>query len=116
MGYEHRIYIVRKGSLYDPILEKGYADILAKFNLGRNSDLYRLVNTCYRKETNLFICDEDKTITEDMYGKPLIEISVEELLDDLHEYVEETQTIAMLRGTLESIKDTKYIVCLHYGY
>lgn len=122
MGYEHRIYIVKAGSMYDPFHEKIYADILAKFNLGVNRDMDRMMDIYYHRETRLFIGEGDETIVVDEYGKPLIEIPVEDLLEDLQrEYIEgDNLQLAMLRGALEMIvHDENYsdnIVCLHYGY
>ena len=122
MGYEHRIYVVRKTDQYERSLDKYWAQVKFVFNLGK---VYELENIDkFYPATNHFIYDDCcNEILEDEYGKPLTEIPVDELRNVLVKLVSEgvgTMGVKVLLGALEQIKQNDFmfkdLICLHYGY
>lgn len=121
MGYEHRIYIVRKTSQYEYSLDKYWAQVICRFDLGKNFELETMKD--YYKPTNCFIYADDGNteILEDECGDPLREIALDDFIDDLKDMVDRgtTSGVQILLATLQAFKehDKVYrdIVCLHYG-
>lgn len=127
MGYESRIYIVRKGRSVDPDIHKRFSEVLAVFNLGKVSpeleDWYR----CWRETDCYIYADDDNTeILEDCYGDPLREIDMMDLKRELRNemrryYYCRNDSVEMLACYVLPMLISKYgtkhdrIVCLHYG-
>ena len=124
MGYESKIYIIRKTDLP---LESGfkYAETVAVFNMGVFPPFQKLFSDNGRK-TEHAPCSEDSDIISDKYGDPLKEALIEEVLDCLDEaidlgddkkYPRVTPLKAMLEG-FEEIRNGWYqnLAVLHYGY
>lgn len=128
MGYESRIYIVRKCQRVDPDFNKRFAEILMVFNLGKVS--YGLEDWLRNHEpTDCFIYadDGDTAILEDCYGEPLKEIDFAilkyKLLCELDEYKNcRLDAMDILANRVLTPLFNRYgndqdrIVCLHYGY
>jgi len=118
MGYESRLYVVRKSSTKD---ENGYwADMIASFNLccvGNN-----LLSAIMKaKETDAYFLEGDSFIYKDKYGEKLKEIPLKEMInmianamqyDDYRRYA---PCLALLNGFNQSEWNNE-IVVLHYGY
>ena len=126
MGYESRIYIVKKHPRLPIDGDKSYAEVIATFELRKCSPINEFIAGCL-PATNCYIYADDGNtpILEDCYGEPLKEISVDEMIrmiDNVRlNYLPFSgyTTMQMLRAALdEMIKhDTVYDkVCLHYGH
>jgi hypothetical protein len=129
MGYESRIYIVRRNRQYDPDIDKTWAEVLAVFNLGRVTvDYENLVRE--HPATDLFVYADDGNtrVVEDCCGEPLKEFGLLDMRDILYEemdrrgvhgYSDSMWTLA--KGVLPLLIQKHgfsngKIVCLHYGY
>jgi hypothetical protein len=120
MGYESKIFIVRKGGLQGDNGKK-YAQEIAHFDLCKVygvSDYLRKapITDCY-----IYSDDGNTEIITDRYGKELTECTPEKLIDLIEkdiakdgEYWRYNLILATLRE-LEKLKDPQ-IYCLHYGY
>ena len=128
MGYESRIYIVRKERQWNCDIEKSWAEVLAVFNLGRiTPTLERL----YRghPETDCFIYADDGNtrVVEDCCGDPLKEFRLLDMRDILLDEIDRrrgsvSDSMWFLAKGVLPLMIQKHgfghgdIVCLHYGY
>lgn len=120
MGYESKIYIVKKSRC--TLLTEGnkvYAQEIASFNLCK---VYN-ISTVLRKmpKTDCCFYEGGTRVFEDMYSEELTECSVTYLadliqkeIDDGDDYWRYPLILPTLRE-LEKLNDGD-IVCLHYGY
>ena len=128
MGYCSRIYIVRKSKndhMIDEETGKRYAEEIAMFNLEKITwelqDAFDLMpaTDCY-----IYADDGNTMILEDCYGEPLREMSIEWLINALHEELWRRRgtvyanTLCWMHDVLTSIylHGPSDYVCLHYGY
>lgn len=123
MGYESRIYIVRKTSIYDEELTKRWAEKIAVFDMckyPRLADLMRSkpVTDCY-----IHAYDSEKDIVEDCYGEQLTEASVSDVISVLEKDVANGENyrrifplLAMLKSFEEHKEQWGEITVLHYGH
>ena len=119
MGYESKIFVVKKSNLH-PEPDGVYAEVIASIRLSKIGGR----PACFKRPTNCFIYadDGDTHITKDEYGDPLYECSVNECFHWLQDtmmkaggdYWRYYILDGILRGIPESIEDK--LVCLHYGY
>ena len=130
MGYESRIYIVRKSNQYDPDIGKVWAEVLMVFNLGKVTedleDWYR-----EQKPTDCYIYKDDgnTVVLEDECGDPLREMDLIDCYNAISDEIDRrishgadyTIERVLIDGVLDILMD-KYalrssrVVCLHYGY
>lgn len=120
MGYESKIYVVRKGGFLGDN-GKHYAQKIAEFDLCKVygvSDYLRNmpITDCY-----IYADDGDSEIIKDCYDKELTECTPERLIELIEndikangEYWRYNIILATLRE-LVKFKDN-CIYCLHYGY
>lgn len=120
MGYESKIYVVRKCGLSGDN-GKSFAQKVAEFDLckvyGISDTLRRMPKTdCY-----IYADDGNTEIIEDRYGEELTECTPEKLVELIEndiekggEYWRYNLILATLRE-LVKFNDNK-IYCLHYGY
>ena len=124
MGYESRIYIVRKTSCSWTKEDKmKYAEVLAMFNV---SKFYELADWFRNKPaTKHYIYADDgyTQIVKDRYGDTLKEASVKEVIDRLERIVENGKDYRRIFPLLAALKafeshsnQWKNIAVLHYGY
>ena len=129
MGYESRIYIVRKSNQYDPDIGKVWAEVLMAFNLGKvTSEL----EDWYKKQqpTDCFIYKDDgnTVVLEDEYGNPLREMDLIDCYNAISDEIDrrigqgvdhdiERALIEALNSLMDryALRDSR-VVCLHYGY
>ena len=126
MGYESKIYIVKKHSRLSIDEDKSYAEVIAMFDLKKCSPINEFIaerlpaTDCY-----IYADDGNTPIIEDCYGKPLREISVDKMIrmkDKASPYYilfSGYTTMRMLRAALDEMikQDDVYDkVCLHYGH
>lgn len=118
MGYESRIYVVEK---YKAIGEdsKRYAEIIGSFNMCKFSGFGDIP----REETDCFIYADDGNthILEDLYGDPLMEMDIEDVITYLEEYQDKQAHYRRVEPLLKLLKgfnveEWNDLVVLHYGY
>ena len=126
MGYESRLYIVVKSDTnFNPETNFLFAEVIAEFNMCKFPELYSL----FIKEgikTNCAFYRGDDEITEDMYGEPLRELSVEKVIDGLNKIIASygnksfywrlPPLLAMLEKFSESQDIYHPLTVLHFGY
>lgn len=120
MGYESKIYVVRKGHMLGDNTKR-YAQKVAEFKLGKvygvSDPLRRMPKTdCY-----IYADDGNTEIIEDCYGDELTECTPANLIKLIEndialngDYWRYSLLLATLRE-VEKLKDNQ-ICCLHYGY
>ena len=126
MGYESKIYIVRKTTSkgINEAEDKFYAEKIAEFNMGKFSRLSnslrdRPITNCY-----IYADDGDTPIVEDRYGEPLTEVTPEFVIDVLEKYLADCgdyRRVYPLLACLKAFEEHKVqwnddLVVLHYGY
>ena len=120
MGYESRLYIVDKSDLASTKNGKlmVWCDIIAQFNLSRVPKIYEKVSAY--KDTNGYFYYNNKEVTEDMYGKPLKEIPIGDMISIISEAMKNDcfrrykPCLNLLKGFNPS--EWENLVVLHYGY
>ena len=123
MGYESRIYIVRKTSSKDDDLGKNWAEKIAVFNMSKYPRLADLMRRKPATDCYIYADDGDTHIIEDCYGEPLTEASCSDVISVLEKDVangEDYRRIFPLLATLKAFEEHKKqwgeITVLHYGY
>lgn len=123
MGYESRLYVVRKSYMYRESDHKQWGEVIAAFNLSKVpfSDELKMYPA-----TDVYIYDGDGNteITVDRYGKPLAEIPLDDVIRILERAEKEEQIIHYRRyapyiAMLEAFRNVDEwgdLVVLHYGY
>lgn len=126
MGYESKIYIVKKHPRLYTDEDKCYAEVIAMFDLKKCSPINEFIaerlpeTDCY-----IYADDGDTRILEDLYDEPLKEISVDEMIrmiDNVSSHYilfSGYTTMQMLKAALDEMikQDDVYDkVCLHYGH
>ena len=117
MGYESKLYIVEK-SIGKPN-EDGYiwAEVIAVFDL-----CVANLNVKNYPPTDCYIYDgNDTPIYEDMYGEPLREISITDMIEIIEKARENDTSYRRYQPCLQLLKgfdesQWRKIVVLHYGY
>ena len=122
MGYESKLYVVRK---FDNILneEKGWAQVIAMFDMCKFYELSNAMRTRPKTDCFIYADDEDTKILEDKYGEELTEASPQYVIDILESFLEENKDywrvftlLAFLKSLVKIVGQDKNIVVLHYGY
>jgi hypothetical protein len=126
MGYDSRLYIIRKTDA--PIVEDGdfnYAETMAVYEMGVFPPFLRLFGENNCPTTKYAPCDGDLVITEDRYGDPLRERSLDDAIEFLEQFVvlnEGSANYARVRPLLASLQEYRKIqndwyrlAVLHYG-
>ena len=123
MGYESKLYIVERGSLKDDD-GRTYARVLAMFDMCKMG--YHFVDV-FEKKTDLYFygSDGNTKILEDMYGDPIREATLEDVIDYLEEAIENGDDyrrifplLAALKTFYEQQLDNRWdkLAVLHFGY
>jgi len=124
MGYESRIYVIRKTDV--EIIEGfKYAETMVVYNLCVFPPFQKLFNKDCPK-TQYAMIENDKDIIEDCYGDPLRERSLPEVIthlekaiaddEDIASYARVKPLLAMLKE-FEKVQDDWYkLAVIHYGY
>ena len=120
MGYESKIYIVRKGNFLGDN-GKCFAEKIAEFNLCKVYGISNILRRKPKTDCYIYMDDGDTEILEDCYGDELTECKPDELVKYIEKDIEENGTywrynliLATLRE-LVTLNDSQ-ICCLHYGY
>jgi hypothetical protein len=124
MGYDSRVYIIRKTDV--PSGKEGfkYAETMAIYEMG----VFPLFQTLFGKgcpETEYCPCIGDEEIVEDMYGDPLRERSLIDVINRLDHVIvsgedgayKRIRPLLALLQEFRNIEDSWYrLAVLHYGH
>ena len=114
MGYESKIYIVRKAGVIKDKNGCIYSQVIAMFNMCKFPALSKALKdkpeTCY-----YFYADDGNTeVLEDCYGKPLTEATVKYVIDLLEKEIEKGEDYWRIYPLLAALKQIeKYDMCLN---
>lgn len=116
MGYESRIYVVRKSDLCPDYDGKRWAEIIAMFNACDFPGLH------FEKKTDCYIIADDGNtiISKDEYGDELTEAPLSDVINFLENEIKEGETYRRIKPLLSLLKGFDMeqwdnLVCLHYG-
>ena len=115
MGYESRIYIVWKSDVGTAFVNKKYGQIIARFDLGKVGGV-----PCCRKESDYYIYEGNKAVTEDLYGDSLKQCSIGEFVNWINSLGREDKKYFMpIKSYIAAL--LKYytsddMAVIHYGY
>ncbi len=124
MGYESKLYVVTKSS-YDSPSDEGmrYCQVIAMFDLCKFYPLSCVVSTYPTTECYFYADDGNTRVLEDMYGDPLREIPIEDVIDILEgdlangsNYRRIYPVLGALKTLNEHKAQWKELAVLHYGY
>jgi hypothetical protein len=128
MGYESRLYIVRKTDIpawKDKKEKFNYAETMATYEMGVFPPFQILFNK-EGSETKHFICVGDKEVIKDMYGDPLREASLIDVIDCLGQgtllndgasrYRKIKPLMALLQEFHKIENDYYQLAVFHYGH
>jgi hypothetical protein len=88
MGYDSRIYVVRKTDVPSDDLGHFYAETMATYEMCVFLPFQKLFNkNGTSKVTNCAICEGNADILTDAYGDPLRERSLDEVIDCLDQII-----------------------------
>jgi hypothetical protein len=121
MGYESKIYVVRKSN-FNGTGEKKFAEKIAEFNLCKVYGVSNILGNMPKTNCYIYADDGNTEIIEDRYGEELTECTPAELLEIIENekqkddfgYWRYDMILATLRE-LVKLKDER-LYCLHYGY
>ena len=119
MGYESKLYIVTKYGPF-PGEDKSYARVHAMFDMGKVYALSDVLREKPATDCYIFADDGDTKIEKDMYGQPLTEAKIKDVI----RLVEQAMTseswwkYSILLATLKELDSYSIsnMVVLHYGY
>lgn len=124
MGYESKIYIVKKSSYAWGDDGKKYAEKIAMIDMCKCYELSGILRNKPETDCYIYADDGDTEIITDCYGEPLTETPVYEALQIVKKVIAETPweywRYNVLLATLQSVydfvgKDEDFVI-LHYGY
>jgi hypothetical protein len=125
MGYDSRLYIVRKTNLLGSDGIHSYAETLAVYEMCVFPPFQKLFDENCRL-THHSPCDDDNWIMEDRYGEPLRERSLDEVVDcldhvvamddDMTHYARIAPLLAILKAFRGIQSDWYQLAVLHYGH
>lgn len=122
MGYESRLYVVRKTHLHRMEDDMQWGEVIATFNLGKvpfagEMQMYSAT------DAYIYGGDGNTEITTDKYGKPLAEIPLDDMIwlleraekaDQIFQHRRYAPCIAMLKAFRDA--GWSNLAVLHYGY
>ncbi len=124
MGYEMKFYIVRKSNLaLEKDEPKKWAEKISEFYYCNDYGLANWIDNNYGETSCYIFADDDNTeILEDMYGSPLIEIPIKDMIEYLETHSDDYRRVKpflyMLKAFDEDneVKWNNELVILKYGY
>ncbi len=123
MGYESRLYVVRKSYLYRREDKKQWGEVIAVFNLSKAPAVSNEMKLYSATDVYIYDDNGNTEIIMDRYGKPLAEIPLDDAIW-LLERAEKAEQIHMHRryepciAMLKAFRNEGWgnLVVLHYGY
>lgn len=120
MGYESKLIVIDKTDIFDNELKMRFGERIATFDLCNVPSVARDVRD-YPDTNAYFYADDGNTqVTEDLYGEPLKEIPIPDMIQILEKaavgdnYRRYAPCIQMLKGF--DLSQWKNIVVLHFGH
>jgi len=128
MGYDSRLYIIRKGK------EDHFAALNDKYKYAEKMVIYEMCvfppfqslfnESCPITEYAPYADDGETVITKDMYGEPLRERTLNEVIDCLERHIElNNDSYARIKPLLALLKEYSAVqndwydlAVLHYGH
>lgn len=120
MGYESRLYVVKKTTSFGYNTNLRFAQKIAMFNLGKVPAVSDKMRAYKNTDAFIYADDGNTEITEDKYGDALKEIPLADAISILEDaaakddYWRYRPCIALLKSMQEYGQGD--IVVLHYGY
>lgn len=124
MGYESKLYIVKK-SRYADADGRRYAQVIAMFDVCKYYSLSDVLRNKPVTDCYIYADDGNTEITKDEYGKPLTESDLQTVIYIIEKDIAEGENyrrIFPLLSMLKAFEEQKNngiwdnIVVLHYGY
>lgn len=123
MGYESKLYVVEKSNGMFINEEMRYCHVIAMFDLCKFYPLSMLLKEYPTTECYFYADDGNTKVLEDMYGDPLKEIPIEDVIKILEGELEGGSNYRRIYPTLAALKtlnEHKHqwneLTVLHYGY
>ena len=123
MGYESKLYVVEKANDTLPYEEMRYCHVIAMFDMCKFYPLSCVANTYPKTECYFFADDGNTRVLEDMYGDPLREIPIEDVIEIIEMEIDGGDNYRRMYPILAALKELKKkshqwgeLVVLHYGY
>lgn len=123
MGYESKLYVVEKSDHRFPDEEMRYCQVIAIFDLCKFYPLSSVINHYPKTECYFYADDGNTKVLEDMYGDPLREIPIEDVIDILETELDSNNDYRRIYPTLAALKTLSHrkhqwgsLAVLHYGY
>ena len=121
MGYESKLYVIRKSCLSKDECGLRFAEKIAEINLCCGPEWHQVAKCYPETDSYIYADDGNSKITEDRYGDKLTEIPLASAIKILEEAYEHTnyRRYKIALGLLKSFEPDKWIdevVVLHYGY
>lgn len=118
MGYEHKLYVVKKGNFTEEN-GKRWASVVAVVDISKCYPLNWMIKD--KPETDCFFYADDGNtrIDVDMYGDPLTELTPSEAVEVLEAIVNggiQYDRLNIALAMLRAAKDEEDLAVLHYGY
>lgn len=120
MGYESKLIVIDKSDIFDSELNMRFGERIATFDLCKVPSVARDVRNYPDTDTYFYADGGDAQVTEDLYGEPLKEIPIPDMIQILEKaavsenYRRYAPCIQMLKGF--DLAQWKDLVALHYGY
>lgn len=119
MGYESKIYIVKKSRLSPDDDGKRFANVVSMFdacNFPGLPGVFKLKTDCF-----IYADDGNTHISKDSYGDELTEAPLSDVIEFLENEIANGNTYRRINPLLQLLKgfdmeQWENLVCLHYGY
>ena len=116
MSYESRLYVVEKSSIGENMK---WAEVVATINMSSmGQDFFTEINKY--APTDCYFYNNEGEVTEDMYGDPLTEVPITDMIEILgkisvdNDYRRLSPMIGLLKGF--DLSQWNNLVVLHFGY
>lgn len=119
MGYESKLYVIDKSDIFDANKMR-FGVVVASFDLCKVHSVATDVRHYPKTDAYFYSNDGNTIITEDLYGKPLTEVPVPDMIQILERaandghYRRFKPCIQMLKGF--DLSEWGNLVVLHYGH
>lgn len=122
MGYESKLYVIKKGSVKGSS-GKIYGMHVAAFEMGCVYEMVGMIKKYPHTDTFFFADDGNTEVTSDAYGEPLTEIPVKDMANIIrglseHDVYNVYRRYKPVLAFLDAIDESEWhnIVVLHYGH
>jgi hypothetical protein len=125
MGYESKLLIIRKTDVSVETDGFKYAEVMAVYEMGKFPPFQKIFNKAACSATKYCPVFGDYEVVEDMYGDPLLERSLDEVIDYLDQIIvlnddsskyERIRPLFALLQEYQKIQNAWYqLAVLHYG-